>query len=186
MKIKMWISKILTTMFALLLIILATTVIISKVSGKNYNFFGYELKIVLSGSMEPTFLTGSVIAIRIGGDMTKFHPGDVITFWMKENTLVTHRIVEVINEGEKVMYRTKGDHNNSSDRELVSSQQVIGQYTGFTIPSAGYFFSYLSTKIGSALLLIIPGLLLILNSTVSLWKEFSKIEEHIERPVNIK
>lgn len=163
---------------ALFLLILSIAVIASKLTGKEQNIFGYELKSVLSGSMEPTFLTGSIIAIKTGGDMTGFQPGDVITFMKKENVFVTHRIIEVIHDGENVLYRTKGDFNNNADGDLVNSSNVIGKYTGFTIPYAGYFFAYASTNIGSALLLIIPGLLLIGNSTFSFWRELSKIEKN--------
>lgn len=177
MGIKAWINRIITTVLAAILLLLAFTVIVSKVSGQENEIFGYELKMVLSGSMEPTFLTGSIIAIKPGGDMERFQPGDVITFKNNEGMLVTHRVVEVIRDDEKLKYKTKGDHNMSADSELVTPQQVIGQYTGFTIPNAGYLFSYASTKLGSALLLIIPGLLLIGNSMLSLWREFSEIEK---------
>ncbi len=177
MKIKAWINRAITVILAAILLLLAFTVIVSKVSGQEHHFFGYKLKTVLSGSMEPTFMTGSVIAIKPGGDLTRFQPGDVITFKKKEQILVTHRIVEVIKDGENVLYRTKGDNNNNADSELVPSKHVVGQYSGFTIPNAGYLFSYASTKLGNALLLIIPGLLLIGNSMFSLWREFSELEK---------
>jgi len=177
MKIKVWINRIITLILALFLLFLTYTVIVSKITGAKHHILGYELKTVLSGSMEPTFMTGSVIAIKPSGDKSKFQPGDIITFKMRDKMLVTHRIVEVVKQGERVFYRTKGDNNNTPDQELVSSIQVIGQYTGFTLPYAGYFFSYASTKLGSALLLIIPGLLLIGNSILSLWREFSEIDK---------
>lgn len=177
MKIKVWINRTITTILAAALFLVAFTVIISKVTGHGDEIFGYELKTVLSGSMEPTFMTGSVIAIKPGGSMIRFQPGDIITFKMKEQMLVTHRIAEVIKNNEDVLYRTKGDNNMTADSELVPSKNVVGQYTGFTIPYAGYLFSYASTKLGSALLLIIPGLLLIGNSMWSLRREFLEIEK---------
>ncbi|WP_458413557.1 signal peptidase I SipW [Schinkia sp. CFF1] len=178
MKILVWINRIITAILAVVLLLFAITVIISKANGQGDDIFGYELKTVLSGSMEPTFMTGSIIAIQPGGDLTRFQPGDVITFKIKEQMIVTHRVVEVIKDGENVLYRTKGDHNKTADLELVLSQHVIGQYTGFTVPYAGYLFSYTSTNLGSALLLIIPGLLLIGNSVYSLWREFSELEKN--------
>lgn len=186
MKIKAWINRIFTTILAAILLLLAFTVIVSKVSGRNHDVFGYELKIVLSGSMEPTFMTGSIIAIKRGGNMTRFQPGDVITFKKKEKILVTHRIVEVRKNGGNVLYGTKGDHNITADRDFVPSEHIIGQYTGFTIPYAGYLFSYASTKLGSALLLIIPGFLLIGNCMFSLWREFTELEKSSKQSVKIE
>lgn len=185
MKIIKWINRLITVLITLLLIFLAYTVIISKIAGEEHNIFGYQLKSVLSGSMEPTFMTGSIIAIKPGGDMTRFRPGDVITFKLNKEMLVTHRIVEVIGSGKNVLYKTKGDHNLIPDQKPVHSQNVVGQYTGFTIPYAGYFFSYTSTNIGSALLLIIPGLLLIGNTTISLWRELSLLEKKSKKTINI-
>ena len=45
---------------------------------------GYQFKSVLSGSMEPTFLTGSIIAIEPTKDGSKYQKGDVITFKEKD------------------------------------------------------------------------------------------------------
>ena len=39
-------------------------VISSKASGGEPQVFGYQLKTVLSGSMEPAFNTGSIIAVK--------------------------------------------------------------------------------------------------------------------------
>jgi signal peptidase I len=186
MKLQVWLIRIITFVLVLLLIFLASTVIASKLSGEPYKIFGYLPKIVLSGSMEPTFKTGSIIAIKPGGDLTRFYPGDIITFKMKENVLVTHRVVEAVIEGGNVMYRTKGDHNNSSDRKLVPAHKVIGQYTGFTIPYAGYFFNYISTNWGKALLFIIPGLLLIVNSAISLWRDISELDKNTKQSAEME
>lgn len=48
---------------------------------------GYQFKSVLSGSMEPTFLTGSIIAIEPTKDGSKYQKGDVITFKEKDEKL---------------------------------------------------------------------------------------------------
>ena len=55
-------------------------VISSKTSEGAPQILGYQLKTVLSGSMEPGIKTGSIIAVKAGGDMTRFQENDVITF----------------------------------------------------------------------------------------------------------
>ncbi|MFF2450437.1 signal peptidase I [Neobacillus sp. NPDC058068] len=65
--------------------------------------------------MEPGIKTGSIIAVKPGGDMNRFKKGDVITFKMDETKLVTRRINEVNKNENQVIYWTKGDNNNSED-----------------------------------------------------------------------
>ena len=66
------------------LMVLAFVVISSKASGGDRTVMGYQFKSVLSGSMEPTFLTGSIIAIEPNKDGSKYQKGDVITFKEKD------------------------------------------------------------------------------------------------------
>ena len=82
--------------------------------------------------MEPGIKTGSIIAIKSGGDMTRFKKDDVITFETEEDVLVTDRIIQVTETGQQ--YITKGDSNNAADLDPVQYKNVVGKYVGFTIP----------------------------------------------------
>lgn len=150
-------------------------VFVTKVSGGEPSLFGYQLKTVLSGSMEPGIKTGSIIAVKPGGDMTRFIEGDVITFREKDETLITHRVVEVIQSGENTLYRTKGDNNNGVDLEPVLSDNIVAHYTGFTIPYIGYITSFAQSKNG-AFLLIIPGILLLAYSGFTIWRSLASLD----------
>src|SRR5699024_5165224 len=134
---------------------------------------GYQLKMVMSGSMEPDIQTGSIIAIKLKEQITEYKKGDIVTYVTKENKLITHRIVEVGNEGE--FYITKGDRNNAPDTEPVLHQNVIGTYTGFTIPYVGYVVHFLSSQQGILLFIILPGLLLVLYSISLFWRVLKQI-----------
>lgn len=174
-KVMKWINNIVTGILMTLLISVAFIVVISKASGGEPQFFGYQLKTVLSGSMEPDIQTGSIIAVKLAEDKTSYKAGDVITFQEAEDFLVTHRITEVVKSGDSVLYRTKGDNNNAEDMNPVMAENVVAQYTGFTLPYVGYFNNFASSKNG-ALLLIIPGILLLLYSAFTLWKALALIE----------
>lgn len=176
-KIKKWISNITTTLLLVVLLGLIFIVISTKASGGEPQIFGYQLKTVLSGSMEPGIKTGSIIAVKPGGDMTRFNEGDVITFMEKDNLIVTHRITEVINNGEKVMYKTKGDNNESGDMNPVLSENVLAVYTDFTIPYLGYFVDFAKSKAGSALLMILPGILLFGYSIFTIFQTVARLEK---------
>jgi signal peptidase I len=177
-----------TTLLTIILLFMVFVVISSKASGGEPNFLGYQLKTVLSGSMEPTFMTGSIIALKPVTNPNNLKKDDVITFKQTEDALVTHRIIEVIKNGEQTMYKTKGDNNKSADNDLVLASNVVAKYTDFTIPYAGYLIDFTKSKNGSALLLILPGVLLLAYSAFSIFKalrelEPSKKEEEIEKTI---
>lgn len=183
-KIKKWVNNIVTGILMILLISVATVVVISKASGGEPEFFGYQLKTVLSGSMEPGIQTGSIIAVEKAVVKTGFEKGDVITFKAEEDMLITHRITEVVRTGDSVLYRTKGDNNNAEDMNPVLSDNVVAKYTGFTLPYVGYFINFTQSKNG-ALLLLIPGFLLLIYSAFTMWKVLSVIELRPKKQVDI-
>lgn len=179
------VSNLITFLLFLLLILMLFLVISSKAAGGEPQIFGYQLKTVLSGSMEPGIQTGSIIVVKPGGDLTRFKEGDVITFKEEENMLITHRITEVIKSGEHVMYRTKGDNNNAEDMNPVLSENVVAEYAGITIPYVGYFIDFAKSKNGSALLLILPGILLIGYAAFTIWQIISSIDKRAKAATNI-
>ncbi|WP_020061775.1 signal peptidase I SipW [Bacillus sp. 123MFChir2] len=170
------ISNIISFVLFTIMVVLAFVVISSKASGSDPTVMGYQFKAVLSGSMEPTFLTGSVIAIEPTKDGSKYKKGDVITFKEKDNKIVTHRIIDVKNINGKVAYETKGDNNNGPDLNPVLPENVIGKYADITAPYVGYLLSYANSKAGAALLLIIPGVLLLGYSVVTIFGAIRNID----------
>ncbi|MBG9449548.1 signal peptidase [Cytobacillus firmus] len=172
------ISNIITAVLFINLILMAFLVVSSKASGGEPQAFGYQLKTVLSGSMEPTFQTGSVIAVKpLNSEESKsLKKDDVITFQASEEKLITHRVIGVSSSGNHVMYETKGDNNKTADMEPVLSDNVRAIYTGFTIPYVGYFIDFAQSKEGSAILLIGPGLLLLGYAAFSIFQAIREID----------
>ncbi|MHA6532252.1 signal peptidase I SipW [Paenibacillus sp. BAC0078] len=179
MSIKKILSTTLSTLMFLIFLLLVVAVVISKASGGEPAFFGYQIKTVLSGSMEPGIHTGSIVAIKPGGDTARFQKGDVITFINQENLLITHRIVDAtVNSATgEATYTTKGDNNDAADSATVSSTNVVGQYTGVTVPYVGYAMNFAVSKAGSVMLMIIPGLLLLLYALFTSWKAVAALEK---------
>lgn len=176
-----WLNNLITSLLFVLLISVAVMVMITKFSSGEPEVFGYQLKTVLSGSMEPGIQTGSIIAVKPGGDMTRFVENDVITF-QADQKLITHRIIEVIQSGEHMIYKTKGDNNNGPDINPVLSDNVIAIYDGFTVPYAGYVINFTQSKNG-AFLLLIPGALLILYSVYTIWRAISELGVNQKRKI---
>jgi signal peptidase len=96
---------------------------------------------VLSGSMEPTFSAGDVIAVR-SVEPDDIRVGDIITFQPVSNdaTLVTHRVVGVgFNSVDGAVLTTQGDANSTPDDPIVAAQ-VRGLYL-FHVPYLGYLLA---------------------------------------------
>ena len=109
-------------------------------------FLGVDVYIVLSGSMEPKYPTGSVIYVK-DVDVDELKAGDVITYQLNNSVVATHRIVEVVNENNQIAFKTKGDANDHVDNGVVNANQVIGS-PFFAIPFLGYLASYIQSPSG--------------------------------------
>lgn len=148
-------------------------VVKGKLDGGNPSIAGYQLMAVLSGSMEPTFDTGSMIVVE-PVKTEGIETGDIITFKQKgvadnKERVITHRVIAVSSGANgQLQFTTKGDNNGSKDLEPVISSNVIGREV-FDIPYAGYLSEFIKTKKGLMLFIIIPGLLIIGTELKKLW-----------------
>lgn len=144
--------------------VLVTLVVIFTILLVGAKLIGLQVFTVLSGSMEPAYHVGSLIYVK-SVDYTKLEVGDAITFMLNENTIATHRIIELIPDEEDstvIRYRTKGDANNSADGNLVHCKNVIGTPV-FTIPYLGYIANYIQNPPGTYYIAIsIVAILLLL------------------------
>lgn len=71
---------------------------------------GLNTYVVLSGSMEPTYHTGSLLYVK-SVDPQDLRVGDPITFMLNEDTVATHRIIEILPDEEDssvLRFRTQG------------------------------------------------------------------------------
>lgn len=178
-KVKKWINNTVSIILIGIVCIMVFFLISSKISGGGPQVFGKELLTVLSGSMEPGIKTGSLIAISPTENPNAYHAGDIITYKSIDdpNVLITHRVVEVQEVDSSIQYITKGDNNDAIDTTPIPAINVIGSYTGVTIPFIGYFFDFVKSKVGTVLFIIVPGLLLIGYATVSVWRAIASMED---------
>jgi signal peptidase len=175
-------GKIISGLLVALLCFNLCFVLSSKINGGEPKVLGHTLMVVLSGSMSPVFETGDLIAVKPGDLNTQYEVGDVITFRSAENSsmIITHRVKEVKIEDGFPVYITKGDANESADPDPVKQAQVIGKYAEFHIPKIGYLFDWVKTKAGLAVMLLIPGAILIIGPMVFLIRELMKKEKETE------
>ncbi len=177
-----WVNRIVTSILILLLVSVAGIVLSAKLTNGEPEVFGYQLKTVLSGSMEPNIQTGSIIAVKSVNDDERenLQKGEVITF-IEEDRQVTHRIVEVTQTDSLIQYITKGDNNIEPDSRPVLAKNVVAVYKGFTIPHLGYFINFAQSPNGSILFMIIPGILLLGYSILTIWKTLRQLEDKYKK-----
>lgn len=162
-----WVNRIVTTILLTVLVLMLVTVVVTKVNG---SFFGYELRVALSGSMEPTFQTGSVILVKETGGGNDFQKGDIVTFHSDDGPVVTHRIHDVEKDGDQ--YVTKGDNNDIVDDGSLPARNIIGKYTGFTIPYIGYVSNFARAQGGMVGVFYAVGALLLAFAGFMIWRAF--------------
>lgn len=134
-----------------------------------------QVKIVQSGSMEPSIKTGAVVIIRPSDE---YRIGDVIMFGEDTKTQVptTHRIVSDEARSGIFYYTTQGDANEDPDPQPVAKGEVIGKVL-FSIPYLGYVLDFAKKPFGFVLLIGVPAAIVIFDEGVNIWRETKKIKE---------
>ena len=136
--------------------------------------FGWHLDIVYGASMEPAIDTGSLAVIRPVNPQT-VSEGDIITYSRSADTskVVTHRVVEVIDGENGLVFRTKGDANEEPDASVVAAENVVGT-VWTSIPYLGYVMDFIRKPLGFILLIGIPAALIVL---MELWSIFTVVRD---------
>jgi len=125
-------------------------------------------EVVYTGSMEPTIPVGSVVGIK-KVNLESLSVGDVICFKLSQPTSITHRIINITDDG----FVTKGDANENPDQWIVKKENVIGKIM-FTIPYLGYLSRFVRTSVGFILFIITPATILLICEIRSLMKKVNK------------
>ena len=118
--------------------------------------------IVLTDSMYPEIAAGDLIICNTA-EPDEIQVGDVISFFdpMGSGTsVVTHRVLEIVEEEDVLSYRTKGDNNNAEDQVLVPQENLVGIYR-IRIPGLGNVAMFMQTTPGLILCVVCPVLLLV-------------------------
>lgn len=119
--------------------------------------------IVLTDSMYPDIKSGDIIICK-KLDAEEIEVGDVISFYDPAGngtSVVTHKVVEIIDEDGKLSFRTRGTNNNTDDRLPVPADKVIAEYTGVRIPAAGNIAIFMQSTAGLIICVIVPIVLFV-------------------------
>lgn len=171
--------KVLHIKFTILVFLLVPLAIATLITSKTNILGNIQSFVVLTGSMTPTIPVGSVVYVKKAQD---YKIGDVITFNSKNGQRVTHRIASVEESG----FVTRGDANNTTDKELVSKTDVVGKNV-FTLPHVGRAILFAKTPMGFGLIIVLPILVFIGFEIWNIKKELEKqIEKKLQKQMSLQ
>jgi len=118
---------------------------------------GYLPLIVQTDSMNPDIKSGDLIVCRTV-EPDRILVGDYIAFFDPEGngtSVVTHKVIEILGEGDSLSFRTQGIANNIADRLPVAADKVVGRYR-FRVPYLGNIAMFMQTTPGFILCVAVP------------------------------
>ncbi len=201
-KIKNVFNILLDIFIVLFLIFTVFVLIISltQKTGNVSHIFGYTIKSVQTESMEKynedgtpadgAFFVGDLIVMKLS-DRDSYEVGETVMFSMpvimnddgtfvesdhpnvgEEVILVTHNIVEVVENQGVTYYRTKGLNNPIADKNLKTANEIIAVYNGVKLPGVGKAIDFVQSPLGFLVCIILPILIFVIIQAIRVIKNF--------------
>ena len=123
---------------------------------------GWLPLIVLTDSMQPEIDGGDLIICHTI-EAEEIKTGDVIAFFDPAGngtSIVTHRVIEIVEENGELSFRTKGDNNNAEDKLLVSENNLVAIYKT-RIAGAGNVAMFMQSPTGLIVCVVLPIVMLV-------------------------
>ena len=125
--------KIIKAIVMTFLVMALLVVIFQKVTKNKIALGNVYIFQVASGSMEPFYKVGDIIVVK---KSSKLEVGDDVTYLGKSGNLagltITHRIINVKEDGNNKIYTTKGTANEYEDPEIKDSD-IYGKVVYHTV-----------------------------------------------------
>ncbi len=155
--------------------IIVTILLGLAVAALAFVFFSpdYDLYFVKSESMKPFINMGDVVIVGSVG-ASDISPGVIVIYELGKN-LVIHRVLSI--DGGTLI--TKGIANEDPDPRPVQFSQVKSRYI-FKISYVGYLTSFVRTRPGWFLVIILPNLALVGLIVKDIRKEAMKNESRVK------
>ena len=146
------------------ILVINITLIIKSYTNKDEvpSLGGYLPLIVLTDSMYPEIQGGDLI-ICYKGEPEDVQAGDVIAYFDPAGngtSIVSHRVQEVVMDGDEYTWITKGDANNTVDALPVTEDDLVGEYIK-RVPGAGNIAMFMQSTTGLIVCVVLPIILLI-------------------------
>ncbi len=168
------IITILPYIFFAITLLLIIQIVIALSNKTTPSVFGYSVFSVESPSMEPQYMTGDLVFVKLVG-ADEINLQDVITFHRsdKPEIIITHRVVSITEIDGKRFFTTLGDNNHGiiNDWETNFSEELlIGKVTGKSVFLGNVYNGIVAGGInivygGAIFIFVIIGIAEIVNIT---------------------
>ena len=162
--------------------ILVGIVVLLAIALVGVRLVGLKPFVVLSGSMRPVYDVGSLIYVK-SVDYKTLQVGDDITYMISDDTVVTHRIIEVLvdeDDPNTIRYFTQGVANDVPDGTSVHYKNIIGKPV-FSIPYLGYVSNYIQNPPGMYVAIAAGAILILLVFLPDIFADDEKEKEKGEQ-----
>ena len=120
------------TILTLLVVIICLLIVTQRVTNNDKGLLGFRIFKIETGSMEPKYHINDVILVK-EIDVNKIEVGDALVYkgnaGQMKGRIITHEVIEILNEDGKKAFYTKGISNDTRDPK-VSESQVLGTVIG--------------------------------------------------------
>jgi len=147
---------------ALVLILVVVVPLLLYVIGQLVPYYGGY--VVLSNSMTPDFHSGDVVFVQQNSP-SAVQINDTITYHTPNSRgTTTHKVVDIVEEGNQTLFQTQGIANEEPDPYLVPPRAYVGKVM-FSVPLLGVLITFLQTDLGIVLFVLAPLSMLIVSES---------------------
>lgn len=169
LKIIMTLIRALITVFLLILICI---IFVQRVSNNNFAVGGVRVFTIITGSMLPEYEVGDmIISKEVSPDELKVGDNVVYEGLVDDfnGKIVTHKIIDINQDGDQYKFITKGLNNDIEDPE-ISEEQILGKvvYRTFILSAISKLINNTTTFF---FVIFIPFVLLVFFEIVELMEE---------------
>ena len=172
-----YLYKILKVLIYIVLILIIFIILIQRIFNNKISVGGYRIFTVVTPSMEPEYKVYDVIIsksekpqnLKIGDDIVYLgNSGDF------NNKIITHRIIDIVNEQNTYTITTQGIANSAPDPEITNSQ-VYGKVI-YKSTILSFLSKILNNSVGFYFLILVPLAFLIMAEIFDRIKEKNEEE----------
>ena len=132
----------------------------------------YRTLSVLSGSMRPGIEPGAVVVV-MPEDPRELRVGQIITYRIPvdDRRVVTHRVVEILEAGDRPVFRTQGDANDAPDTWVAKLDGDTVWRVRYVVPGLGHAIHWLRLPMVHTVTVLVLPLLVALWWIVGIWRD---------------
>lgn len=172
-----WLLNFIEITILVIISLACVVLIIQSTFLKNKSIFGYRSYVIASNSMYPVLEYGDVILVK-EVDYDDIEINDIITYkgisGELEGKIITHEVIDIFNEDDVKILKTKGRANTGVD-PYVYEEQIYGRFV-YRFILISFISKIVRDELGFVLFIFIPFGILFILEFINMVKETKRRE----------